>query len=204
MASFSYSLNGTVLTIKLTGGTWGSYYRFFVRYADDASSVVYKDDFYCPQSGKITVDIDLAPGETYAFNAGKTENGSTSWYWSPGPIITVSSGGGGGGDDPYPPAPSRPDDWYWWSTIASGERVNISADEWNAFCDRINEFRSYCGFSDYPFTYVWSGMLISADIVNEAYYAIADMKYGALPATSGGTMYASFFLKLQDTLNSIA
>lgn len=200
MANYSYSFDDPRLTIKITNGTWGSYYRVFVRYADDPSSEYFKQDFFCPQNGRIIVDIDLDSGESYAFNAGEVRAGGTSWHWGAAPIVTAGGGG------PNPPTPTRPSNWNWWSSIYFGGFIQISAAEWNAFCDRINEFRDYDGLPYYRFSYVRSGDNISANIVNEAVDAISSIRSAwGVPSRvyRGDTITANFFLGLQDALNSV-
>lgn len=193
MATFTYLFNDPVLTINMTGGTWGSYYRFFVRYANDASSVVYQKDYYCPSSGTLSVPITLDPGNSYRFNAGETSNGATTWYWGTAPMVTTAS------------AAVRPNNWQWWSTIRKSYEIRISANEWNAFCDRINDFRDYVGLSYRNFATVYSGTKISASIVNQARSAIADMTSRAPHAVyAGDTITADFFLDLGDALNSVS
>lgn len=103
-------------------------------------------------------------------------------------------------------ASNRPSKWYWWSTIAAGEPINISASEWNSFCDNINEVREYMGYPSYgAFTTVRSGTTISAQIVNHAVWAIGAMKSTAMnyEVSSGDPVTASFFNGLKNILNSI-
>lgn len=103
------------------------------------------------------------------------------------------------------PAPVRPSEWSWFTTKTSGQDVNLTASEWNSFCDRINEFRDYKGQGSYTFTSAYTGAEITASIVNQARSAIGQAG-AAVPslAVSGGTMTASFFNGLKDSLNSIA
>lgn len=102
---------------------------------------------------------------------------------------------------------TRPTNWSWASTIAKGEPIKITAVEWNNFCTRINEFRTYKGLTTYNFTTVSKGTLISATIVNQARTAINDITgHGTLPSTavSGGAITASFFNTLKNALNAIS
>lgn len=107
-------------------------------------------------------------------------------------------------------APSRPSNWNWESTIASGKEIELKASEWNNFCGRINDFRSYKNMNTFSFTYVYAGRTqISAAIVNQARTAISGISgHGSayLPpaAVSGETLIsASFFNGLKDALNAI-
>jgi hypothetical protein len=72
---------------------------------------------------------------------------------------------------------NRPEDWEWdtLDEMSSEHEITLTALEWNNFCDRINEFREYCGLSDYSFTIVKSGDYIEADHVNKVVAALADM-----------------------------
>ena len=210
MANYSYSFDDPTLTIRITGGTWGVYYRIFVRYADDPSSRVFQQDYYCPQNGRITATIDLGPNESYKFNAGEVSGSSTYWHWGSAPTVITGDGGGGGGGGgptpPDPPTPIRPSNWNWWSSIYSGGFIQISASEWNAFCDKINEFRDYDGLSYYRFSYVRSGDDIAANVVNEAVDAIGSIRSAwGVPSRvyRGDVITADFFMRLQDALNSI-
>ena len=101
---------------------------------------------------------------------------------------------------------ARPSDWAWTSTIASGKPIRITAVEWNNFCARINEFRTYRGLTTYSFTTVSKGTTISATIVNQARTAISGITgHGSLPtvASKGSEMTASFFNMLKDALNAV-
>lgn len=101
---------------------------------------------------------------------------------------------------------SRPDDWEWWNTIKKGKPIALEADEWNAFCDRINEFREYQGLYAFGYTEVESGDPISADIVNEAIDMISWLSITEdLPdkVESGDPITAVFFQDLVNALNSI-
>lgn len=199
MAAFTYTFSDPVLTIRMTGGSWGTYYRFFVRYAEDPSSSVYLQDHYCPQSGVLTVDITLSPNRSYVFNAGEHTGSSTIWYWSSGPTVTTGSG-------IDPPISTRPNNWYWRSIVQSGMPVAISADEWNAFCARIDEFRIYKGLYAYGFTTVYSGTPVAAWIANQARNAIYDLAPWQTPGNvnKGDTITAAFFLALQNALNAVS
>lgn len=102
----------------------------------------------------------------------------------------------------------RPSDWSWITTIAKGSDIKLTADEWNSFTSRINEFREYDGLSSYVFTAAISGVTpIEATICNEAHTAIDEIsEHGVLPQRLelGGPLYASFFNELKNALNSIS
>ena len=89
--------------------------------------------------------------------------------------------------------------------MRNGAPINLSANEWNAFCERINEFRVYCGLPEYgAFIRVYSGNEISAKIVNHAAWAIEAMTSTAPDGViAGDTITANFFNGLKNALNSI-
>ena len=100
----------------------------------------------------------------------------------------------------------RPSDWSWYTSKVSGSTVNITAQEWNSFCTKINQFRQYKNFSEYSFTTVYTGGTITAAQANQARSAIASMTPPtSLPsnAVTGQPINASFFNGLRNSLNSI-
>lgn len=103
-------------------------------------------------------------------------------------------------------AAKRPGNWEWWSVIESGAPVRISANEWNSFCAKIDEFREYVGYQPFGFGRVWRGDPITADLMNDARMAIASMgPTASVPPwrNPGDTISASYFMRLKDYLNSI-
>jgi len=53
-----------------------------------------------------------------------------------------------------------------------GAVINLTAEEWNSFCERINDVRAYKGNDVYSFTAVAPGDVIKADYYNDARTAI--------------------------------
>lgn len=200
MASFTYTAGDTWLTITVRGLSSGQRVRYFVRREPGTLAVI--DQQFTSSGSSLTKTFDgLAPNTNYAANAGIVTGSSTAWI---GAQYFTTNPSSGGGDEPV--GPTRPSNWQWWSAIYSGGPVRISAGEWNAFCDRINKFRDYDGLPNYRFSYVRSGDNISASIVNEAVDAIGSIRSAwGVPGRvyRGGTITASFFLGLQDALNSI-
>jgi hypothetical protein len=101
----------------------------------------------------------------------------------------------------------RPDNWVWAPPIVAGNPIDISASLWNAFCDRINEFRLWKNMSAFPFTSVHSSDPITALTVNVARQAIGSLlgSMATLPemAISDTTLVsAAYFNQLRDALNS--
>lgn len=118
-------------------------------------------------------------------------------YWPAGSgTVTVESA-----------AAVRPDDWDWYSDIQSGLAIRLSAYEWNAFCNRINDFREYTGLPAYgAFVRADPGDAISANICKHAVWAIQAMNpptSAPETPTAGDTITAEFFNRLKSSLNSI-
>ncbi|MDR1914731.1 MAG: hypothetical protein LBQ68_09670 [Clostridiales bacterium] len=114
--------------------------------------------------------------------------------------ITFTGGSVPLGPEEFTVPSARPNDWDWQDPIVAGKDVYLRSGTWNSFCSRINEFRRYCGLSDYSFSSVGSGTVISADIVNQAVEAIKDISgYGtyAYYVETGTPMYADFFNTLR-------
>ena len=157
--------------------------------------ISFEDGYDCPWTYAIQSEIDptVSCGAT-----GNTKN--VSLHITPNAYCTVQILA------TYSSGPERPDNWSWWSTISPGSAIAITAEEWNAFTTRINEFREYDGLGTYWFTTATSGMAISYWIVNQARTAISEISgHGSLPsaAVSGGKIYASFFNSLASALNSV-
>lgn len=151
-----------------------------------------EDSMDVGSSGKYTID-GLEPETDYVFNYRAYNDDGYGPFMSSGkPATTLSE---------------RPDDWSWWTRIQRDGDIDISADEWNAFCERINEFREYCGERQYSFTEVSSDDYISAAVVNQAVWAIQGMSPPRSPpsqVTSGQSdVTAAFFNGLMYALNSI-
>ncbi len=141
-----------------------------------------------------TVDVTYEPG-TYTFYAYAKVPGNGTYWPAGSATVTVPN-----------PSGTRPISWAWQSSIVSGGVIGLTAAEWTMFCARINAFRSYVGLTQYNFTAVSSGATISADICNQAWYAINEIPgHGSMPsmAVSGGALYASFFTGLRDALNAV-
>lgn len=171
-------------------------YRVFVRLASDPNDESYSKWFSSKTSKFSTTVTGLSPGTKYlaniAYHTVAQAEGS-QWHSDPIPFTTLGSGGG----------TSRPKNWSWNSVVEKGEPIQISARDWNAFCDRINEFREYDGKSAYDFTYVYKGDAISASIVNEARSAINGISTSATITRvySGDLITADYFNGIAWALN---
>lgn len=97
----------------------------------------------------------------------------------------------------------RPSNWQWDNAKTAGSALNITANEWNRFLNRIDAFRAYKGYSAGSYTYASTGSDITANQYNQARSAIATM--GAVPpaVSRGATIRASEFNSIRDYLNTI-
>lgn len=192
MASYSISYTDTTVTMTVTGLTSGQLVRLYVRLYDwsDVSDTLVDDYFESPGSTLTETFGGLSPNTKYAVNVQLA--GSSSWIGAKS-FTTKSSS-------------TRPSNWSFYSTVQSGSSIALTAQEWNDFCARINEFASYCQVTQSTFTVVSSGTPISASIVNEARTAIGKLPgHGTLPSavSAGDPIAASFFTALAAALNSI-
>ncbi len=201
--SYTKTYTNTSCTLHISGMVSGTAYRVYCRtnYYGGTSlgdieivndeNVSYLDSTY--------VITGLDPGTPYTVNVG------TQSEWVGGQSFTTPSG--------------RPSDWSWTSSVIQGGAVEtvlqpngvyyayyLTAEEWNSFTTRINEFRSYKGYSNYSFTQAVAGTEMTAAVVNQARTAISTMSPPtALPAaiSSGGSITAAFINGLKNSLNSI-
>jgi hypothetical protein len=107
----------------------------------------------------------------------------------------------------------RPYNWEWYSNqgsnpIAKGNKIGLTALEWNDFCKRINQFEVYQGKTTTSFTTAVGGKTkIGATICNKARTAISNLTgHGTLPSAAvAGTkpISASYFNDLRDALNKV-
>ena len=109
----------------------------------------------------------------------------------------------------------RPEDWHWISPVSKGIEVSwfgdnavwyLTAEEWNQFTARINEFRLYQCFPSAQFTTAVKGEPMLALQGNEAVNAIRDMNPPiAVPNNIEvhDPIEAAFILGLANSLNSI-
>lgn len=104
---------------------------------------------------------------------------------------------------------SRPSNWSWPFSVASGQDCYVNATDWIAFQDRINEFRQYKNLSNYSFTkspYVASGQPFYAWLANQAVTAISQMSPPTSPPATVSSLddfTADWLNQLTNSLNSI-
>ena len=185
------SYTSTTAWIKVYNLHSGDTVRVFARLYSNSSNTTY-DKKVTVTSSTYTVEItDLSPSTKYLVNV--QINGASN-PWLGGKSFTTSA------------AAKRPWDWAWWSTVTKGGKIGLTAQEWNEFCGRINEFRIYDGLSAYSFTKVYSGDPISASIVTQARTAISSISgHGTLPSRvySGDMITAYYFNQLVAALNAV-
>lgn len=188
-ADFSYTYTESDITVKITGIKSGDQLYIVVRPTDDADGYVFSTGPYSATSTTFTKTVTgcLEAGTDYTINV------SVNGTWLGAETFTTP-----GGD--------RPANWSWSTVGEEGDEIAITAADWNAFCDRINEFREYKSLSAYSFTTAVKGKIIEASTVNQAYTAILAISgHGTLPtkAASGEAITASFFQMLKTALNTI-
>lgn len=193
---------GSITVIKLTDT------EVFLEVKGIEGAVKYQMAIRDENTGKVTYGIadyrdtfdakyeGLTKGHTYVVNY----RGIDAWG-NYGPFMPQGITFVAGGEIPVPVNP-----WKWKSLIKSGEPIKISASEWNSFCGRINEFRTYKGLSKYNFTTVVSGVTpISSLILNQAVYAISSINVNSrnYEVNPGDPISADIFLGLRDVLNAV-
>ena len=102
---------------------------------------------------------------------------------------------------------NRPNNFIFPFSISSGAATTtLTANKWNNFQDRINEFQAYKSITQTDFDDVSSGDEMTASIMRKAWDAINGISgHGSMPArpSSGSIIYASWFHDLADALNNI-
>lgn len=203
MAAPSYSVSATDTTVTFTvvPASGYTYYRLFLRLSSSTAMIVDGLGFTATSAFSYTVS-GLSPETEYTVNVRYgTSSANYEGYTIGAQTVTTKASSGG----------SRPSDWSWATIIATGASVPtygnslapVSASEWNAFCDRINEFRAHKNLSAYPFTTVSRGTSVTSAILKQAVTAISAISgHGTLPTVYNVTS-ASFWQGLAAALNSI-
>lgn len=181
------SRTSTSISLQLSAISAATYY--VVAYRPTTTSAA---DTYRTTSLSVTIS-GLSPNTEYAFNYYAGNDYGTGPYMS-SPVYATT----------LPPLRA----WEWWSTIEAGQPLAVTASEWNAFTDRINEFLDYYGISQRSFTPAVSGTAMKADLANAASAAIgalrpaADASYYPGWLNAGDTITAAYFIGLKNYLNS--
>lgn len=178
------------------------YYYWYIKEATESDYIYDGDDESYGKKTSVTYAFTgLDPGTTYDIRCAVQ-------YWE----------NNGNGAEAYArftiqettnePQKERPDDWEWETVVEQGKPIELTAQEWNNFTERINEFRVYLDMLEInDFTTARRGRTkISASIVNEAQNAIAEMTNSRyLPDEVGpdDPITAAFFNGLMKALNDI-
>lgn len=174
------------VTLRLSAVAKADYYVVAYRPADTTAADTWR-------TTSLTVTITgLEPETEYAFNYYAGNSYGTGPYM-PGPVYATTLS-------------DRPNDWEWWSTVAKGAPIRVSASEWNAFCARINAFREYVGLARYgAFPTVRSGDAMTAAVFNHAVWAIGamDSRAYSVEARAGDPITAKAFNDLKTYLNAL-
>lgn len=190
MASYTISNTNTSVTFNVSGLKSGDSVRLYVRY--DSSSTTVVDFYYTATGTTLSRTFTIPSKSSYAANCNVNDSWLGAKYFTTGSDT---------------PSKTRPSNWYWSTTPVSGNTMRMSANEWNSFCKRINEFRDYKNVGAYSFTTVSSGQKMMAWQANEARTAINGISgHGTLPASavSGTSVTAYFFTQLASALNAIS
>lgn len=148
-------------------------------------------------STNITINDLPYASDVYFWIRSRDNAGVTStWTW--GDMVTTAD---------------RPANFTGFSSLNnSGSAVNVPAVEWNALCDKLNEFRAYKGLGSSSFTYVTANVtFISADIYNEvrnslnslSAYFTGGYTIPAAKVSMVDSIYPTDFTRLKNALNSI-
>lgn len=115
----------------------------------------------------------------------------------------------------------RPDDWKWTSTVSKGAEMDydvisateyevypLTAKEWNAFVDRVEEFATYLGISISGISacYVTAGSPMTHDEpegIRQVIDALDPPTAVPSAISSGSKITAAFINGLKNSLNSI-
>jgi hypothetical protein len=187
------SSNGDLtVTVGYKVANWTSESIVTIEYSSSGTDTWYGEGNRYTTSSKTGITVTLSKAGTYDFRA-RLWIPTGYVYYSNTVTVTISS--------------KRPYDWAWYSTVAKGSAIQLTALEWTDFCTRINAFREYKGLSSYSFTTVTGGSTkIGATVCNEAYTAISGITgHGTLPSavSAGDPITASYFNGLKDALNAV-
>lgn len=189
MASYSLSLAAIPKTVAVTvsGLSAGDQIWIYCYDQTDYTGTNLGGGPYTVTGLTYMTSFELEYEHTYAFNVA-TKDG----YLGRQDITTGKA-----------PGPSRPQNWSWSGIIYSGAPLeNLTADVWNSFTSRINEFRRYKGQGNYGFTSAVSGVTDISTGAAEAMAAIRGLTgHGTLPAAL--TIEASTWVQLAAAMNAV-
>lgn len=73
----------------------------------------------------------------------------------------------------------RPTDWNWHTSKIAGQDFKLTADEWNSFGKKVNQFRTYKDLGNYSFSTAIDGNDFTHVMYNQARSAIIAMPYNS-------------------------
>jgi hypothetical protein len=101
---------------------------------------------------------------------------------------------------------ARPNYFEWDAPKVSGGVFNLTATEWNALQQNINDVRSYKGYSGYSFTTAYRGNPVTAVMYNQCINAINTIHNSTLTVyqvSKGDTITAVAINRLRDLINEV-
>lgn len=103
--------------------------------------------------------------------------------------------------------PSRPPNWSWSTPLVAGELFNLTAADWNAYMERVDDFWEYRGNSKMGYETVFPGDEFKYTHFNSPLVRLFFMNPAIQPPDSkyaGAPINASDLNRLRDSLNSIS
>lgn len=201
MPSYYLTATESSVTFHITAEEGYVYYRLFFRRTDSTDMILSGKAYFAGVPTTFThVVSGLEPSTSYTANVYYSTNTTSPENFVMGAQTIVTKAASG-----------RPSDWVWTTNIAQGLSVPqyegilapITAQEWNAFGLKVNDFRRYQGLADYTFTTVTQGGAMTAAIIGEGIAAIDELSdHGALPASFQPAV-ASYWLNLAAALNAV-
>jgi hypothetical protein len=196
-----YSLTATSTTITFTIAPDGgyTYYRLFLRRSDSTDMIV---------SGTSVTAVGMPVQYTVYWLEPNTEYTANVYYSTDSTTLENIVMGA---QSIKTNESERPSDWEWTTNFVSGASVPkygeslapVTAAEWNAFCETINEFREYKSLPAYSFTAVSRGTPMTAANLNQAIIAISAIPgHGTLPTVN--VTSALFWQRLASALNAVS
>lgn len=210
--------------VSFTVDDAGSYYTYFEVYNDETGVLVntLKGVTYTLEAGGSQSNLPktiegLTPNTLYRVTASlwNATTGKRLSIDEPSvSFVTEASGSGGGGG-------TRPEDWAWTSTVRTGATVPVkkvsdgvfeayylTAEEWNGFVDRVQEFADYLGkdVSNLNAAYVTAGepmTYVEPEIMRQVVSALNPDITPPAAISSGDEITARFIRRLMVILNGI-
>ena len=201
MPSYYLTATESSVTFHITAEEGYVYYRLFFRRTDSTDMILSGKAYFAGVPVTFTHVVNgLEPSTSYTANVYYSTNTTSPENFVMGAQTIVTKAASG-----------RPSDWVWTTNIAQGLSVPqyegilapITAQEWNAFTTKINEFRKYQKLAEYTFTTATQGGTITAAIIGEATQAIGGLSGHGAILTASNAILASFWINLAEALNAV-